>query len=103
MELRERGRLCADPAHTMSFHGTESAGQPTSTLGSPVTRPVDSYVPSEVVSHTLGRTLKPVVHWYHEELAHSVIGFRHSGHCSAPMTIWPSPLVSSQAPMFWNA
>ena len=25
-------------------------------------------------------------------------GLRHSGHCSAPMTIWPSPSVSSHCP-----
>src|SRR6476659_5478657 len=101
--IARAGSAVADPAHTMSFHGPKAAGQPTSTFGSPVTRLVASYVPSEVVSHTLGITLNPVVHWYHEEFAHSVIGLRHSGHCSAPMTIWPSPLVSVQLSMFWNA
>src|SRR4249919_233688 len=100
--IERAGPAVADPAHTTHLSDCV-LGHPRVTSGSPVTSCVASYVPFEVVSQTLGSTLKPVVHWYHDELAHSVIGLRHSGHCSAPMTTWPSPLRSVHAPMFWNA
>ena len=34
-----------------------------------------------------GSTLNADVQTIQDELAHSVTGLRHSGHCSAPMTI----------------
>src|SRR3954451_24587702 len=60
---------------------SDRCGQPAvSTFGSPATSAVGTYWPSSVVSHTLGSTLKAVVHTYHDELAHSVMGLRQSGH-----------------------
>ena len=71
-------------------------GQPAiSTVGSSVTRLVISKVWSLVVSQIAGRYGNVAVHTDHDELAHSVTGLRQPGHCSAPMTIWPSPLRSS--------
>src|SRR5205085_2408651 len=74
-----------------------------STVGSSVTSAVVSNVKSFVVSHTFGRSAKPTDHWYHDEFAHSVIGLRHSGHCSAPMIRLPSPSTSSHEPQLLKA
>src|SRR5438105_3933222 len=64
------------------------AGWPSST-GDGVKAPFSSNVMS------LGSTWTSTAQCIHEELEHALMGFRHSGHCSAPRMMVP--------PFFWAA
>src|SRR5262245_47036403 len=75
---------------------------PLSRLGASVSSGVATKFPCRSTPIGCGSTISPTLYQYHVAAEHEVIGFTHSGHCSAPRTAvppWVGPAVGEAVPV----
>src|SRR5262245_15950141 len=75
---------------------------PLSRLGASVSSGDATKFPCRSTTIAYGRTCSPTLYQYHVAAEHDVIGFTHSGHCSAPRTAeppWVGPGVALGVPV----